>query len=320
MKNIGLVTTGGDAPGMNAAIRGVVRIASSRKCRVLGFRRGWEGLITNSFMPLTPRSVSGILQLGGTILHTSRCPEFEKKEGMRKAGETLVSNQVDGLIVIGGDGSFRGALQLSSHTNTHIIGIPASIDNDVFGTEETIGFDTAVNTAVGEIDKIRDTAVSHDRVFMIEVMGRERGFLALEVGLTVGAEVILLPEVKYRREHIFNIIKENTAKGKKSGLIVAAEGIGDTRVLAAEIQRNTHSEVRLSIIGYAQRGGNPTARSRLLASLFADEAVELLSNEKGNRVVGLQKGRIGSIPLKESCSTRKTLDSSLLSLAKLLAT
>jgi 6-phosphofructokinase 1 len=239
---------------------------------------------------------------------------------MKRATETLASNHVDGLIVIGGDGSFRGALELSAYTDTHMIGIPASIDNDVFGTEETIGFDTAVNTAVDEIDKIRDTAVSHDRVFMIEVMGRERGFLALEVGLTVGAEVILLPEVKYRKEQVYDIIKENTAKGKKSGLIVAAEGIGDTHVLAEQIQRNTHSEVRLSIIGYAQRGGHPTARSRLLASLFADEAVELLSKEEENRVVGLQKGRIESIPLEESCSSRKTLDSNLLSLAKLLAT
>jgi len=254
------------------------------------------------------------------MLHTSRCPEFEKKEGVQKATETLVSNHVDGLVVIGGNGSFNGALELSNHTDAIIVGVPASIDNDVYGTDETIGFDTAVNTAVAEIDKIRDTAVSHERVFIIEVMGRERGFLALEVGLTSGAEIILLPEVKYRKEDIFKIIRGNKAKGKKSGLIVAAEGIGDTRALGEQVQRNTRTEVRLSIIGYAQRGGSPTARSRLLASLFANLAVELLAKEEGNRVVGLQRGRVESIELKKSCGTEKTLDPNLLRLAKILAT
>ena len=320
MKRIAVVTTGGDAPGMNAAIRGVVRIACSKKFQVLGFRRGWEGLITNKFTHLTPRSVGGILELGGTILHTSRCPEFEKKEGIRKAAETLASNHIGGLVVIGGDGSFKGALDLSAHTDTMIVGIPASIDNDVFGTEETIGFDTAANTAVAEIDKIRDTAVSQERVFIIEVMGRERGFLALEIGLTVGAEIILIPEVKYQNENLYETIRENMAKGKKSGLIVAAEGIGDTRLLAEQIQRNTKAEVRLSIIGYAQRGGNPTARSRLLASMFAHKAIQLLSQKHGGRVVGLQASKIGSVELQKSCNTKKVLDPALLRLANLLAT
>lgn len=320
MGKIGVVTSGGDAPGMNAAIRAVVRIAFSKKLQVLGFRRGWEGLITNTFTALTPRSVGGIIQLGGTILHTSRCLEFRKREGIRKAAETLASNHLDGLVVIGGTGSFKGALRLSAHTHTTIIGVPASIDNDVTGTEETIGFDTAANTAVTEIDKIRDTAVSHERVFMVEVMGRERGFLALAVGLTVGAEIILVPEVKYQKEHLFRTIRENRAKGKKSGLIVAAEGIGDTRLLARQIQRNTKAEVRLSIIGYAQRGGSPTARSRLLASLFAQKAVEMLSDGEGNRVVGLQNGRIGSIELQKSCGIEKALDPNLLRLAVVLAT
>ena len=320
MKRIAVVTTGGDAPGMNAAIRGVVRIGCSKKFQILGFRRGWEGLITNTYTHLTPRSVGGILQLGGTILHTSRCPDFEKKEGIRKATETLASNHVDGLVVIGGNGSFKGALELSAYTDTMVVGIPASIDNDVFGTDETIGFDTAANTAVAEIDKIRDTAVSQERVFIIEVMGRERGFLALEIGLTVGAEIILVPEVKYQTKNLYETIRENMAKGKKSGLIVAAEGIGDTRLLARQIQRNTKAEVRLSIIGYAQRGGNPTARSRLLASLFAQKAIQLLSRKEGGRVVGLQDGKIGSVELQKSCNTDKVLDPALLRLAKLLAT
>jgi 6-phosphofructokinase 1 len=320
MERIAVVTTGGDAPGMNAAIRGVVRIAYSKKFQVLGFRRGWEGLITNTVIQLTPRSVSGILQLGGTILHTSRCPDFEKREGVRKAAETLASNHVDGLVVIGGNGSFKGALELSAYTDTRLVGIPASIDNDVFGTEETIGFDTAANTAVAEIDKIRDTAVSQERLFIIEVMGRERGFLALEIGLTVGAEIILVPEVKYRNENLYETVRENVAKGKRSGLIVAAEGIGDTRLLAGQIQRNTKAEVRLSIIGYAQRGGNPTARSRLLASLFAHKAIQLLSQKDGGKVVGLQHGKIGSVELQKSCNTKKLLDPTLLRLANLLAT
>jgi 6-phosphofructokinase 1 len=320
LRNIGVVTSGGDAPGMNAAIRAVVRIAYSKNFQVLGFEKGWEGLLTNTFRPLTPRSVGGIIQLGGTILLTSRCPAFKKKEGIKKAAETLALNNVDGLIVIGGDGSFRGALELSRETDRLIVGVPATIDNDVFGTDETIGFDTAVNTAVEEIDKIRDTAISHERIFIVEVMGRTRGFLASTIGLTVGAEIILVPEEKYEKEEIFRTIKENSAKGKRSGIIVAAEGIGDTRKLAREIEKNTGAEVRLSILGYAQRGGNPTARSRLLASLFADKAVELLSEGQGSRIVGLQDGRITSIELKKSCTTKKTLDLNLLKLARVLAT
>jgi 6-phosphofructokinase 1 len=285
-----------------------------------GFERGWEGLLANTFRPLTPRSVGGIIQLGGTILLTSRCPEFETKDGVKKAAETLATDKIDGLVVIGGNGSFKGALELSKHTDTLIIGIPASIDNDVFGTDETIGFDTAVNTAVTEIDKIRDTALSHERVFIVEVMGRTRGFLASTVGLTVGAETILVPEVKIEEEKIFKTIRENIAKGKKSGIIVAAEGIGDTRKLAKDIERRTGTEVRLSILGYAQRGGSPTARSRLLAGLFANKAIELLAGEEGNRIVGLQNGKITSIDLEKSCRTEKPLDLSLLKLATVLST
>ncbi len=314
------MTSGGDAPGMNAAIRGVVRIANSKNIEVIGFERGWEGLLTNSFRRLAPRSVGGILHLGGTILHTSRCPEFKKDEAIKKAAETLALNNVEGLVVIGGDGSLHGALELSKKTNTLIMGVPASIDNDVFGTDETIGFDTAVNTAVNEIDKIRDTAVSLERIFIVEVMGRTRGFLALNVGITVGAEMILVPEVKYENEKIFRTIKESKEKGKRSAIIVAAEGIGDNRQLASEIEKATGSEVRLSVLGYTQRGGNPSARSRLLASLFADEAVELLSKGQGSRAVVLRNGKITSIELEESCKTDKLLDLGLLTLAKVLAT
>jgi len=320
MRVIGLVTSGGDAPGMNAAIRAVTRLAYAKGFNVLGFERGWEGLIQNRFRRLDPRSVGGIIQSGGTILLTSRCPEFKTPEGVRKAAENLAANRVDGLVVIGGDGSFRGALELSRETDVLIVGVPATIDNDVYGTDETIGFDTAVNTAVAEIDKIRDTAISHERIFVVEVMGRKRGFLALAVGLTVGAEVILVPEVPLNMEEVYKTVKENAAKGKRSGIIVAAEGVGDTRKIASQIEQNTGAEVRLSIVGYAQRGGGPTARSRLLASLFAEEAVQLISQGVGNRVVGLQKGEITNISLEESCKNQKPLDTKLLELAKTLAT
>jgi 6-phosphofructokinase 1 len=319
VKTIGVVTSGGDAPGMNAAIRGVVRLASSRDSAVLGFERGWEGLMTNKFRPLTSRSVGGIVHLGGTILHTARSSGFRTDEGIKTAARTLALNGIDSLVVIGGDGSMRGAFALSRKTDTSIIGVPSSIDNDVFGTDETIGFDTAVNTAVDEIDKIRDTAVSLDRTFIIQVMGRTRGFLALTVGVTVGAEVILVPELDHESTDIVRTLKEAKEKGKNSAIIVAAEGVGSTRELADSIERTTGGEVRLSVLGYTQRGGHPSARSRLLASLFAEEAVELLSRGKRNRVVGLQSGKITSVGLDESCAAQKPLDLELMKLAKRLA-
>jgi len=320
LKKIGVATTGGDAPGMNAAIRAIVRIASSRNLEVEGFHRGWEGLMKDDSRPLTPRSVGGILQLGGTILYTARSPEFGTKKGVRKAAKTLSNNRVDGLVVIGGNGSFNGALDLSKETSALIVGVPATIDNDVYGTDETIGFDTAVNTAVTEIDKIRDTAISHERTFIVEVMGRTRGFLALTAGLTAGAEIIIVPEIKSKRENIFQTLKENSRKGKKSSIMVKAEGAGDAGLLAKEIEGRTGSEVRISVLGYAQRGGSPTARSRLLASLFGSKAVELLLKGQGSRIIGLQNGQISTVSLEKSCKTEKPLDLNLLLLANVLAT
>jgi 6-phosphofructokinase 1 len=319
-KTIGIVTSGGDAPGMNAAIRAVTRIGHAKGFQVIGFERGWDGLLTNTFKKLTPRSVGGIIQLGGTILHTLRCPIFEEKGGVKKAAEILSINNVDSLVVIGGDGSFRGALDLSRESDALMIGIPATIDNDVYGTDETIGFDTAVNTAVGSIDKIRDTAISHERVFIVEVMGRKRGFLALEVGICVGAEVILIPENPMSLSDVAKVMDENAKKGKKAGIVVVAEGFGDTSKLAQEMQRQTESEVRLSILGYAQRGGSPTARSRLLASLFAEKAVDLICQEKGNMAVGLQNGAIAGVELEKSAKNMKPLDLRLLKVAEMLAT
>ena len=318
-KTIGIVTSGGDAPGMNAAIRAVTRISHSMGFQVIGFQRGWDGLLTNSFKKLTPRSVGGIIQLGGTMLHTLRCPAFEQPGGVEKGAETLQKNNVDALIVIGGDGSFHGALELGKKSDALMVGVPATIDNDVFGTDETIGFDTAVNTAVDSIDKIRDTAISHERIFIVEVMGRKRGFLALEVGLCIGAEVILIPENPLKLDKIVKIMDDNSRKGKKAGIIVAAEGFGNTNKLAEEIQQQTVAEVRLSILGYAQRGGSPTARSRLLASLFAEKAVELVYEGKGNMAVGLQKGVVTSIELEKAAKNRKQLDLRLLKVAEMLA-
>jgi 6-phosphofructokinase 1 len=319
-KTIGIVTSGGDAPGMNAAIRAVTRVSHSKGFQVIGFERGWDGLLTNNFKKLTPRSVGGIIQLGGTILHTLRCPPFEEPEGPKVGAETLHKNSVDGLVVIGGDGSFRGALELSKVSDASMVGIPATIDNDIYGTNETIGFDTAINTAVGEIDKIRDTAISHERIFIVEVMGRKRGFLALEVGICVGAEVILIPERPVKVEGIIKLMDQNSKKGKKAGIIVAAEGIGDTSLLAKQIQSQTSAEVRLSILGYAQRGGSPTARSRLLASLFAEKAVELINAGHGNMAIGLQKGEITSLKLSDAAKKRKPIDLRLLEVADMLAT
>ena len=287
-KTIGIVTSGGDAPGMNAAIRAVTRVGCSKGLQVIGFERGWDGILTNGFKKLNPRSVGCIIQLGGTILHTLRCPAFEKQESLEIAAENLRKNSVDALVVIGGDGSFRGAVDLGKKSGVQMIGIPATIDNDVYGTDETIGFDTAVNTAVNSIDKIRDTAISHERIFVVEVMGRKRGFLALSVGICVGAEVILIPENPLDISGVVRIMEENSKKGKRAGIIVAAEGCGESSTLAHEIQNQTESEVRLSIVGYAQRGGSPTARSRLLASLFAEKAVDLICSGEGNRAVKLQ--------------------------------
>jgi 6-phosphofructokinase 1 len=319
-KTIGIVTSGGDAPGMNAAIRAVTRVGHSKGFQVIGFERGWDGLLTNSFVKLTPRSVGGIIQLGGTILHTLRCPVFEQPGGVERGAKTLDKNNVDGLVVIGGDGSFRGALGLSRVSHTSMVGIPATIDNDVYGTDETIGFDTAVNTAVEAIDKIRDTAISHERIFIVEVMGRKRGFLALQVGICVGAEVILIPENPSGIDSITKLMEQNAKKGKRAGIIVAAEGIGDTSQLAKQIQNETSAEVRLSILGYAQRGGSPTARSRFLASLFAEKAVDLIVTGHGNKAVGLQKGEIASIKLEEATENSKPIDFRLLEVAGMLAT
>jgi len=319
LKRIAIVTSGGDAPGMNAAIRAIVRTAHAQGIKILGFIRGYEGLINNQFVKLDARSVGGIIHLGGTILRTVRCPKLRTRKGIEQTAETLEKNKIDGLIVIGGDGSFRGAYALSKKTETAIIGVPATIDNDVYGTDETIGFDTAVNTAISEIDKIRDTAVSHERVFIVEVMGRKRGFLALTVGLTVGAENILVPELKFNPEEICDDIIQSIQKGKRSSIIVAAEGVKGARKLAKQIRKTTGCDVRLTVLGHVQRGGHPTARSRMLACLFGEKAVNTLLTEEKNKVIAMQGNKITTLSLKETIKHQKLLDIELLKLAKRLA-
>jgi len=319
LKKLGIVTSGGDAPGMNAAVRALVRLSVWNDLEVIGFLRGWEGILKNSFITLDARAVSGILHLGGTILKTSRCLEFRTREGLEKAAKNIEENGLDGLIVIGGEGSVRGAYELSKLTDVKIAVLPASIDNDVYGTDETIGFDTAVNTALTEINKIRDTAISHERTFIVEVMGRKRGFLAVEVGLTAGAEVILVPEVEYDEKTVLETIRKNARIGKSSSIIIIAEGVGKTTSLAEAIEKNVGVEVRVSVLGYVQRGGSPTARSRYLASIFAAKAIELLLDGKGKIVVGIQRGEVTSISLEESSSNEKPLNIELLRLAEKLA-
>jgi 6-phosphofructokinase 1 len=286
---------------------------------VIGYRRGWDGLVNNRFIHLTPRSVSNIVHTGGTMLHTCRCPDFKEEESIKLAARNLAAEDVQGLVVIGGDGSFRAARALSKVADVAMAGVPATIDNDVYGTDESIGFDTAVNTNIATIDKIRDTATALDRIFIVEVMGRTRGFIAAMVGLTSGAEIILVPEVPVDREAIYRAVNAHAGEGKKSGIIVAAEGVGDTGQLARDVEANTGLDTRLSIVGYAQRGGSPTARSRYLANLFGEKAVQLLADGSRDQVVGLRDGRIITIGLEESTSTVKPLDMSQLRLADALA-
>jgi len=319
MRRIGVVTAGGDAPGMNAAIRSVVRSAIHGHLEVIGFERGYAGLITGQTRRMGPRSVSGIINLGGTILKTRRCEEIKTPEGLEKAAETLKKYKIDGLITIGGDGTFRGASQIHEVSGVPIVGIPATIDNDVAGTDTTIGFDTAVNTALSAIDKIRDTATSHERIFVVEVMGRRRGFLALEVGLAGGAEEILVPEIKFDLNVICERLKRARKEGKTSEIIVMAEGAGDSRKIVDCIAKTTGYEVRLTVLGHIQRGGCPTAFSRRLACQFGNEAVQLLLNGAEKKMVGIRNGKIISVDLEYAWKEKKELDLRLYKLAKILS-
>jgi 6-phosphofructokinase 1 len=319
MKRIGVVTACGDAPGMNAAIRAVVRSAAYYNFEVVGIERGYAGLIEGRYRVLDRRSVSGIINVGGTILRTVRCKEIMTDEGIEKAAEFLKSINLEGLVAIGGDGTFRGASRLYEASGISMIGVPATIDNDVSGTDTTIGFDTAVNVALDAIDKIRDTATSHERIFVVEVMGRRRGFLALEVGLADGAEIILIPEIKVDLDKICERIKRDREEGKLSEIIVMAEGAGDSRLVTEHIAKETGYEVRLTILGHIQRGGAPTARSRVLACQFGNKAVELLATGEYKRMVGIRGEEVISVDLDYSWREEKKIDLRRYRLAEILS-
>jgi len=319
MRRIAVTTAGGDAPGMNACLRAVVRSAIYYGLDVVGFEEGYWGLIEDKKRRMDLRSVSGIISWGGTILKTKRCEEIKTKKGIEEAVRVLKSNRIDGLITIGGDGAFRGGVELYRAGRIPLVGIPASIDNDVAGTEDTVGFDTAVNTALTAIQKIRDTASSYERIFIIEVMGRERGFIALSVGLASGAEIILVPEIKYNLTKISQELERGRKSGKRSSIIVMAEGAGAPYAIAHQIGDITGYEVRVSVVGYIQRGGSPSAHSANLANLFGHQAVKVLMRTKSAKMVGWQRGRVVVLPLEYSTRNVKKIDEGLYKLAHILA-
>ncbi|MBD5636910.1 MAG: 6-phosphofructokinase [Clostridia bacterium] len=305
MKRIGLLTSGGDAPGMNAAIRAVVRTAIYYGIEVFGIERGYAGLIDDTMMQMEMRSVSDIVQRGGTKLRTARCLEMLTEEGQKQAVATLEKHGIEGLVVIGGDGSFRGAKCLTEGYGIPTIGIPGTIDNDLEYTDYTLGFDTAVNTCLDIINKLRDTMTSHERISVVEVMGRHCGDIALYAGITSGAEIIVVPEIAYNMEEIITRINRSRANGKRSNIIVIAEGVMTADAFAKQLQDMTSYSVRATTIGHIQRGGSPTMADRMLAAQFGNKAVHLLKDGIGNRVVGIHKNEIIDMDIIEAVSMKK---------------
>ncbi len=305
MKTIAVLTSGGDAPGMNAAIRAVVRAGISMGLKVKGIRRGYAGLIEGDIIDMDARSVSDIIHRGGTMLYTARCPEFKTQEGIDKAVASCKKHGIDGIVVIGGDGSFRGARDLSLG-GIPCIGVPGTIDNDISSTEYTIGYDTAINTAVEMADKLRDTAQSHDRCSVVEVMGRRAGYLALQTGVACGAIAVLVPEVEFDlQKDVIEKIKTVHKTGKKHFVVVVAEGVGGVVDIAAKIEEETGIESRATILGHVQRGGIPTARDRVMASQMGYRAVELLNKGIGNRVITFVENKLGDKDIYEALAMKK---------------
>lgn len=310
-KSIAVLTSGGDAPGMNAAIRAVARAGISSGMRVIGVRRGYNGLISGDVFEMNLRSVSDIIHRGGTTLFTARSPEFNTPAGVQKAADTCRSLGIDGVVVIGGDGSFRGARDLTG-AGIPCVGIPGTIDNDIQCSEYTIGFDTAMNTAMDMVDKLRDTAQSHDRCSVVEVMGRRCGDIALQTGIAVGATAILVPEVPYDLDKdVIKRMQFTQLTGKKHFIIVVAEGIGGVDKLAQQIQERTKIESRATVLGHVQRGGSPTLRDRVVASEMGFRAVELLQAGEGNRVVAMQSGQIVDYDITEALNMKKSFNKKL---------
>lgn len=318
MKCIGVLTSGGDAPGMNAAIRAVVRMGIHKGIKVMGINRGYQGLINGEIKEMTRNSVSDIIHKGGTILKTARCEEFKQEEVRKKAVNVLKVFGIEGLVVIGGDGSFRGA-NLLSDLGIKTVGIPGTIDNDLAYTDYTIGFYTAVNTVLDAINKIRDTSSSHERVSIMEVMGRHCGDIALYAGLSGGAELTIVPEMDYNIEDICRNIIDGKNRGKTHNLIVLAEGVGGANKLAQEIQDFTGISARATILGHIQRGGNPTAFDRILASRMGAYAVELLEAGKSSRVIGIKSNEIIDMDIKEALAMKSTINNDLYRLSEIIS-
>ncbi len=305
MKKIAVLTSGGDAPGMNAAVRAVVRTALNAGIEVYGVIRGFNGLINDELVPLNLRSVSGIMQRGGTVLYTARCLEFKELEYQKKAAEICRKHGIDGVVVCGGDGSFRGAQKLSQQ-GINCIGIPCTIDNDIGCCEYTIGYDTAINTVVDMVDKLRDTSASHDRCSVIEVMGRHAGWLALSAGIATGATSILVPEIPYDfQQDIVDRIKHSLNLGKRHFLVMVAEGIGDVDQLARDIESATGVESRATVLGHVQRGGRPSGRDRILASQMGHYAAKLLMEGKTERVVAVNNNQLMDYDIDEALAMKK---------------
>ena len=319
IKTIGVLTSGGDAPGMNAAIRAVVRTGIGNGFKMMGIKKGYHGLIGGDIEEMTLRSVSDIINRGGTILQTARSSEFMTKEGLDKAVSMCKIFGIDAIVVIGGDGSYRGALDLSK-SGIKVIGIPGTIDNDIASTDYTIGFDTALNTVKDAIDKIRDTAFSHQRCSVIEVMGRHAGYIALYVAIATGAEVALIPEKDFDLNiDIIKPIIDGRNRGKKHYIVVVAEGVGKATEIAKDITEMSGVEARATILGHIQRGGSPTARDRFMASVMGGHAIDLLKNNVTNRIVSLKDGKVVDIDIVEALNMKKEISYDLLELNKLLA-
>ena len=313
-KTIGVLTSGGDAPGMNAAVRAVTRTALQKGFKVMGIRRGYNGLLHNDMVELKARNVSNIIQRGGTEIFTARCKEFKEWEYVLKAKEVCEKANMAGVVVIGGDGSFRGAADLSK-AGIPCVGIPGTIDNDIQCSEYTIGYDTAMNTVMELVDKLRDTSHSHERCAVVEVMGRGAGHIALNTGIAVGAIAALVPEVPYDFNELVAKIKRGRETGKEQFIIIVAEGVGGTEELAKRIQESTGIESRATILDHVQRGGSPTVRDRVMASEMGYYAVELLEKGIGNRVVGLKNGKVYDVDIQEALSMKKPFDERLYNIA-----
>jgi 6-phosphofructokinase 1 len=322
VKKIGVMTSGGDAPGMNAAIRAVVRSAIYHGLEVAGIRQGYQGMIDSDFMPMNSNSVSDIIQKGGTILKTARCEEFKTPEGRKKAYHNLKAADIDGVVVIGGDGTFTGARLFNEEFELPFVGVPGTIDNDIYGTDYTIGYDTALNTVVEAVDKIRDTASAHNRMFFVEVMGAEAGFIALYSGIATGAEAIMIPEIKGEARNLKKIIEPDNKRKKQSNLIIVAEGDedGGAIALSQKVKEDFKNyDIRVSVLGHLQRGGSPSAIDRVNASRLGNAAVEALLDDQKSVMVGLQNGEIVLVPFRKAVKLHKDVNRELLDLARIMS-